>query len=40
MSAIVFGEELPFMEVDSAEEYATLRQEFYPQVLKMEEVER
>ena len=36
MSAIVFGEELPFMEVDSAAEYATLRQEFYPAVLKME----
>ncbi len=40
MSAIVFGEELPFMEVDSAGEYATLRQEFYPQVLKKEEEER
>ncbi len=36
MSAIVFGEELPFMEVDSADEYATLRQQFYPGVLKME----
>ena len=40
MSAIVFGDELPFMEVDSADEYAVLRQEFYPQVLKMEEQAR
>lgn len=36
MSAIVFGQELPFMEVDSAGEYATLREEFYPQLLQME----
>ncbi|MBX3248725.1 MAG: NTP transferase domain-containing protein [Myxococcales bacterium] len=30
------GEELPFLEVDSPEEYALLRRELYPQILRME----
>jgi choline kinase len=36
MRCVVFGEELPFMEVDSAEEYAELRQTFYPNLLRLE----
>jgi choline kinase len=36
MRCVVFGAELPFMEVDSADEYRTLRASFYPDLLRME----
>lgn len=36
MGGVTFGEELPFMEVDSLEEYNHLREHFYPRLLKME----
>ncbi|OGR12100.1 MAG: hypothetical protein A2341_23460 [Deltaproteobacteria bacterium RIFOXYB12_FULL_58_9] len=38
MTSLCF-DDLPFMEVDSAAEYATLRSVFYPQLLKMEKPE-
>ena len=37
MRAVPFAEGLPFMEVDSAEEYARLRNELYPALLAREE---
>ena len=40
MRCLTFGGELPFMEVDSAEEYALLRNEFYPALLDMEATDR
>ena len=41
MRCVVFGAELPFMEVDSAAEYGHLRQVFYPRLLRLEaEAER
>ncbi len=40
MRGVTFGEELPFMEVDSLEEYIHLREHFYPRLLKMEAAER
>ena len=30
------GEELPFLEVDTADEYQTLRTELYPRLIAME----
>jgi choline kinase len=36
MSCVTFGEELPFMEVDTPEEYALLRNRFYPNLLALE----
>jgi choline kinase len=36
MRCLVLGEELPFMEVDSAAEYAELRERFYPRLLRLE----
>jgi choline kinase len=36
MTCVSFGAELPFMEVDTAEEYALLRKTFYPRLLEME----
>jgi hypothetical protein len=35
MRCVVFGAQLPFMEVDSAGEYALLRRSFYPDLLRM-----
>jgi choline kinase len=40
LRCVVFGEELPFMEVDSAEEYAELRRTFYPDLLRLEAGEK
>jgi choline kinase len=40
MRCVVFDEELPFMEVDSAEEYELARESFYPRLLRIEEEER
>ncbi|MCA9523842.1 MAG: NTP transferase domain-containing protein [Myxococcales bacterium] len=34
--AVVFGDEIPFMEVDTPEEYALLRETVYPRILEME----
>jgi choline kinase len=36
MSCVLFDERLPFMEVDSPEEYARARAELYPRILRME----
>jgi hypothetical protein len=37
MQALTFpGDELPFLEVDTAEEYRMLRTELYPRLLAME----
>lgn len=36
MRCVSFGEEIPFMECDDADEYRTVRETFYPNVLKME----
>lgn len=36
MRAVVFGEEIPFMEVDTPEEYALLRETVYPRILELE----
>lgn len=40
MSCVTFGEELPFMEVDTPEEYAYLRKRFYPRLLSLEGMRR
>lgn len=40
MRAVVFGGDLPFMEVDSAEEYAFLKNQVYPRILATEAGER
>jgi len=36
IECVSFGAELPFMEVDTAEEYAVLRETFYPRLLELE----
>jgi len=36
MSAVVFGAELPFMEVDGEAEYQLCREQFYPRLLQQE----
>lgn len=36
MRALYFDKDLPFMEVDSPDEYRILRDSFYPQLMKME----
>lgn len=38
MRCVIFGEELLFMEVDTPDEYTTLRESFYPRVLEAEAV--
>ena len=40
MGCIVFGDELPFMEVDAADEYQLLREDVYPRILQMEAAQR
>ena len=36
MGAVMFGESLPFMEVDSEDEYTHLRDVLYPRLLDLE----
>ncbi|MEE8410780.1 MAG: NTP transferase domain-containing protein [Myxococcota bacterium] len=38
MHGVIFGDELLFMEVDTPDEYARLRESFYPRLLKAEKV--